>query len=350
MKSLSPYCTASSKTINCNDLNFATQLSKYPWQNLDFNDLPGEEWKDIADTDGYFVISNLGRVKSYDRFILTKQRREVFYKGRVYKQQIIYYKNETVGDMIPELVTTICYNGKKLRLRIHRDMYAAFIAAIDFTKDKLLVLHKNGNRLDNRLENLMPGTFNDKASITYAKKRGHKVSAFLTAKSYEIVSAKRKKRISQYTANGKLIKVYNSIKEAAEITSINSSAISSAAKRIRMMKAGGFFWIYGEGPDKINTSFYTDLILNNRKKLCRPVTQFAPDGKIICLYSSIKDASAITGVHRSEIEKAADGKKFTSGGFIWRRGVIERSINIDIMKHKIEKSLIGWRARTSGAC
>jgi NUMOD4 motif len=41
----------------------------YPYENILINPLSGETWKDIAGCEGYFQVSNLGRVKSLDRII-----------------------------------------------------------------------------------------------------------------------------------------------------------------------------------------------------------------------------------------------------------------------------------------
>lgn len=39
----------------------------YPYQNLDLVDMEGEEWKSCIDYDGYYEVSNKGRVKSVFR-------------------------------------------------------------------------------------------------------------------------------------------------------------------------------------------------------------------------------------------------------------------------------------------
>lgn len=36
---------------------------KYPYQNLTLKDLKGERWEDIPELDGYYRISNFGRIK-----------------------------------------------------------------------------------------------------------------------------------------------------------------------------------------------------------------------------------------------------------------------------------------------
>ena len=63
------------------------------WCNLDLNDLPGEEWRDVGivkgiDFTGYYMDSNLGRVKSLDRWV-SNGKKMIFIHGAIVKQNII---------------------------------------------------------------------------------------------------------------------------------------------------------------------------------------------------------------------------------------------------------------------
>ena len=40
-----------------------------------------EIWKDIPNYEGHYQISNFGRVKSLDRYIISKNGRRIFKKG-----------------------------------------------------------------------------------------------------------------------------------------------------------------------------------------------------------------------------------------------------------------------------
>lgn len=54
-----------------------------------------------------------------------------------------------------------------------------------------------------------------------------------------------KKKVAQYTLDGKLIKVYGGVREAARATKIDSSLISSVCKHAKYRKsAGGYRWEY----------------------------------------------------------------------------------------------------------
>lgn len=40
------------------------------WKNLSLKDLPNEEWRDVIGYEGSYMVSNLGRVKSLDRYVM----------------------------------------------------------------------------------------------------------------------------------------------------------------------------------------------------------------------------------------------------------------------------------------
>ena len=93
-----------------------------------------EIWKDIKGYEGYYQISNLGRVKSLSRKYSPKER---------------ILKNQYDKDGYYEIGLT--KNKKKQYFRVHRLVAQAFIFNI---KNKPQVNHKNGIKDDNRVENL----------------------------------------------------------------------------------------------------------------------------------------------------------------------------------------------------
>ena len=104
-----------------------------------------EEWRDIKGYENLYQVSNLGRIKSLDRYKITKGRYgklKIKIKGKVLKPCINH-------DGYYEIV--LSKDGKAKMFRLHR------IVANTFIENKRIanqVNHINGNKLDNRLKNL----------------------------------------------------------------------------------------------------------------------------------------------------------------------------------------------------
>ena len=102
-----------------------------------------EIWKDIPEYEGYYQASNLGRIRSLDRTVVFSDGRKRFCKGRVMKG----------GVNKGYRLTTLCING------IGRSFMFSQLVAMTFLGHEpngqtLVVDHINGDKSDNRVENL----------------------------------------------------------------------------------------------------------------------------------------------------------------------------------------------------
>ena len=112
-----------------------------PHQNLYLEDMDGEIWKDIEGYDGYYQISNLGRVKSLGRLMC---------RGYVFRMCKDTIRKITVKkDGYAEINLSI--ENKSTHFRVHRLVALTFI---NNPKNKSEVNHINSNRLDNNVTNL----------------------------------------------------------------------------------------------------------------------------------------------------------------------------------------------------
>lgn len=122
---------------------------------------------------------------------------------------------------------------------VHRLLMEAFYG---LDADKVCVNHINGNRSDNRIENL--------EWVSYLENTTHAINVL---KSLTPTT----KRIGKYDKKNNLIKEYESLKDAADDTNIAPPNISVACnhkqiKKIRngietfytVASCGGFYWKY----------------------------------------------------------------------------------------------------------
>ena len=124
------------------------------------------------------------------------------------------------NNIVNEYLFVCLGRGKKKY--IHRLVYEAFVG---FSNNKKIINHKNGNKKDNRLENLeeCDHTYN----LIYAYYHGQR----------------KLKPVVQLTLNGMILNEYETAKEAYEKTGVSRSCICNCCKGKRK-SAGGYQWQY----------------------------------------------------------------------------------------------------------
>lgn len=103
-----------------------------------------EEWRDIPGYEGFYQVSDLGNVRSVNRFVIRSDGKTLFLKGRV----ISTFNSTTCNYKEVQLSR----NNIPKKFMVHRLVAICFLG-LDTTLD-LEVNHKNGNKFDNRLCNL----------------------------------------------------------------------------------------------------------------------------------------------------------------------------------------------------
>ena len=128
--------------------------------------LENEIWKDIIGYEGYYMVSNMGRVKSLDRSIYLPSKN--LYKTlngkvlRFYESKFGYY-------------CMVLQKEKNLRrVRVHRLVAESFIE--NKCSSYKVVNHINKNRKDNRAENLE--WCSQRENVTHGERSKNKTSKY----------------------------------------------------------------------------------------------------------------------------------------------------------------------------
>lgn len=119
-----------------------------------------EIWKDIKDYEGYYQVSNLGNVRSIDRYVENGNHTQ-FRNGKEKRQ----WKN-TDGYLIVKLSK----NNRNVNIPVHMLVAQTFIDNRTYN-DGWEVNHKDSNRINNNVNNLEWVTH--KENIEHAAKKGH---------------------------------------------------------------------------------------------------------------------------------------------------------------------------------
>ena len=196
---------------------------------LSLEDLPNERWKDIKDFEGFYKISDYGRVKrlGYWRKYLGRNQFTEFENNYYIKEHILRVKCDRY------LRVQLYKSTKENKFySIHQLVAEAFIPN---PENKPIVDHKDNNPLNNRADNLQWATYKENAD--YSWNRGRK-------KQYGI-EHHSSKLIGQYDLNGNLLNTYYGSGEASRATGIRDVAIRQACKGGYGCKTrGGFIWKY----------------------------------------------------------------------------------------------------------
>lgn len=145
------------------------------YKNLNFTTLPNEIWRDIKNVDGFYQVSNLGRIKTLDCFIVEKNGK-IKRKG----QKILKQSFTSTGYLMVNL------RGKYFK--VHRLVALAFLPN---PENKPQINHIDGNPLNNRLENLEWAT--PKENIEHAINTGLIIRPKDLLNESDVVSAYTKK-------------------------------------------------------------------------------------------------------------------------------------------------------------
>ena len=242
-----------------------------------------EIWKDIKGFEGRYQVSNMGRVRSLDRW--TNHEPPYFLKGRMLNPSM----NKGKGYLRVSLS-----DGSRnyTHYEVHRLVALHFVPGY---KKGLVVNHKNEVKTDNRAENLewctyqynlnysdvvawkrkpvyqydLDGNFIKKfkcgrqaeqelgftiVHAIYESKRGY-THGFLFSleprtkeywKAHSVKGSSRRRAVLQYTSDMVLVNRFNSIKDAAISTGIMSMTISSCCRRKYTTTKTGYLWRYAE--------------------------------------------------------------------------------------------------------
>ena len=179
----------------------------------EWEDMPEEEWRDVLGFEELYQVSDLGKVRT-----IKKGEAEMSQQENRNGYLTVHLRNK----------------GVERRAMVHRLVAEAFIPNPDELRD---VNHKNGNKADNRVENLEWVSHSDNMTHSFRE------------------LGKNVRHIVQIGLDGTFIERWNSIAEAAEATGICRTDIGACCRGERTM-AGAFEWKYEEDYEEPKVYWY----------------------------------------------------------------------------------------------
>ena len=180
-----------------------------------------ERWKGIVGAGVSYHVSNWGNIRSLDRILIGKNGVSQRKKGQIMVSRI----NPVTGYY--EFKLNI--SGNLMAKKVHRVVAEAFIPKNG--EDKVCVNHKNGNKLDNRVENL--------EWVSYSENLKH---------SYDVLNRPVNRTTIKYRnvictfPNDEVVEV-KSIDEASRLTGVSSTQIRRLHGNGKKSRNGYSFYI-----------------------------------------------------------------------------------------------------------
>jgi len=196
-----------------------------------------EEWKDIIGYNGLYQVSDLGRVKSFNKS-------EKILKNNINRKNYHY---------------VILYQKKIRKTRtVHQLVAIAFLNHTPCGYESV-VNHKNFIRTDNRAYNLEATTQRDNTNKKHIKSSSQYIGVYWNENS--------KKWVSQITINKKQIKL-GSFKSEIEASEYYENALKSfkLGEEIKIKKPEFASKYKGVCWNKINKKWFAQITLNGKKK------------------------------------------------------------------------------------
>lgn len=287
-----------------------------------------EIWKDVKDYEGFYQISNFGRVKSLERYDSNKHK---------LPERIMNPNRESNGYYRVYL----CRNGKAKRILVHRLVAEAFVERKH--EGDNIVNHLDNNPSNNRADNLEWTTY--KGNMQWAAKQGRMKANASTYEHQDMAAKSRRKAVVAISPDGERL-VFESQAEAGRQLRIGTAHIAAACrKEYGYKKLNGFEFEYADqelqksAKPKREKMSDEDIAEYRRKKMIgnkinvgrkcslaaieaskaihsKPILQMDKEGNIIADFSSVKEAKEKTGIlHAYDV---ANGKRKSAGGYLWK--------------------------------
>jgi len=305
--------------------------NNYPYLNTDLRSIRGERWEDIPGLDGYFLISNYGRVK---RCTYEAQYRNgaIYIKPeRIIKPNLIKQPNKYIGDFVTFLAVRMTISGVRYNFSVARLVYYCFVQRFDLSDYGAMIVTADCDNLNICPGNLRAVDRSQRQLRIIARKRFRSplldlpVSALAEIRQKTVRS--RQKLVSQYGRTGKRMYTYASFADAQRATGISSVSIAGAV-RGKTIRAGGYFWRLGKEARIDIETFLAARRKRNRESLGMKVTQYTLSGERIARYVSLQDAHEATGASTSGIGLVMRGIYKSAKGFFWKKGYGPEKIDL----------------------
>lgn len=241
-----------------------------------------EIWKPVVGYEGYYEVSNIGNVRSVDRYVESTTTRPRFRKSQPTKKHL---------DKYGYFVVYLQKHSTCKTIKVHRLVAEAFIPN---PNNYPCVNHKNEVKTDNFVQNLEWCTV--KYNNGYGT-RGQKISDALIDKPKDLNS------ILQCDTNGKILKEYRCIFDVGKYGFCVNDVRDCCHYKHNSRSHKGYIWLY-----KKNISDLDNLVKQYKQShFIIDINMYNENDELIKTYHTIKEASNDTSISTCTIKRSLSG-------------------------------------------
>lgn len=228
----------------------------------------------------FIQVSNLGKIRTIDRYVTVKGRGKRFIKGRVLKQQLNPHGYMQVHVKV---------NGKSINLRVHRLVAITFIPNPHGYPE---VNHKDNDRTNNAVSNLEWCT--PEYNIAYREKYGIALNRPVFAVDLE---------------TGKILR-FESQSEAARQLGVDVGNLNNVVNG-KMIQIGGYW--FTEDENKITEEKIQEIKAKMQPR-SHPIIAVNPETREVFWFESQHEAGRNLGVCQGSVGHVLKGQRNKAGG------------------------------------
>lgn len=192
-----------------------------PHKDVGLSDMEGEKWSPTKTHEDY-LVSTLGRVKALQRWYYIQGQWGNTLKIQV-KERILRQEVTKVGYCR----VVLCADGVKKRTSVHRLVLETFVENVNSLDQ---INHKNGVKVDNRIENL------EWCDQYYNQRHAVAMGLNVAAKGWDDNDPNKKPILM--SINGVKIAAFGSLGDASRVMGLKRDTVRSSCNNNKPLKLG----------------------------------------------------------------------------------------------------------------
>ncbi|HMH34082.1 MAG TPA: NUMOD4 domain-containing protein [Puia sp.] len=274
--------------------------TSYPFQDLELRSIKGEQWEDLPGLAGYFMISNLGRIRRLEYETQYKNGAIYTKPEKIIKPAVVRGANRLIKDFTYFLVNRVTLEGIRHNIALARWVHYCFNEDYDIADRNLVIFYRDDDSFNLRSSNLHLATQKEKQQRVVRRGRYQSGFTYMSTQARkrqrQAIAKTLQKQVTQYSLEGERINTFESMAIAQKATGIFATSIGAVASG-KKITAGGYAWRFGNDSAIDIRATREARKRQHRKIYGQKVTQYDLKGNRIARYDSLQDAETASGAN-----------------------------------------------------